>query len=45
MEEVMTDKQMFTMLKMILAILERCNTKEEAIEEIKSFLADNKKDQ
>lgn len=38
MEDIMTDKQMFTMLKMILKILKRCNTLEEAIKEIEELI-------
>ena len=42
MEEIMTDKQMLTMLKMILQILKRCKTIEEAIQEVEDLIKTSK---
>lgn len=38
MEENMTNEQMYTMLRMIIEILEGCNDLEEAKEKIKALL-------
>ena len=40
--EVMTDNQWFGMLRMVIKILKRCNTVEEAIAEIADLLRSDK---
>lgn len=44
MQEVMTNEQMYTFLKMIEKIVEKCADKEEIVKEIKSLQKDYKED-
>lgn len=39
-EEILTDKQLETILRMVKMIIEGCETKEEAVEKIEELLKD-----
>ena len=42
--EIMTDNQWFGMIKMLLALAKRCDSKEDIIRELENFLRDKDKE-